>query len=67
MPFEPASRLHAIANLRPVLPPIEYGQIEFVLNLSCLYPTYKDAPWLWYEPRDVGRVPASGNHGTEPV
>jgi tetratricopeptide (TPR) repeat protein len=30
----------AIASLRPVLPPIEYGQIEFVLNLSCLYPTY---------------------------
>jgi tetratricopeptide (TPR) repeat protein len=30
----------AITSLRPVLPPIEYGQIEFVLNLSCLYPTY---------------------------
>ena len=30
----------AIASLRPALPPIEYGQIEFVLNLSCLYPTY---------------------------
>jgi tetratricopeptide (TPR) repeat protein/predicted Ser/Thr protein kinase len=30
----------AIASLRRVLPPIEYGQIEFVLNLSCLYPTY---------------------------
>jgi tetratricopeptide (TPR) repeat protein/predicted Ser/Thr protein kinase len=30
----------AIASLRPVLPPLEYGQIEFVLNLSCLYPTY---------------------------
>ena len=30
----------AITSLRSALPPIEYGQIEFVLNLSCLYPTY---------------------------
>jgi dienelactone hydrolase len=29
------------------------------------YPAPKDAPWLWYEPKDVGRVPASGNHGTD--
>ncbi len=30
----------AIASLQPVLPPLEYGQISFVANLSCLYPTY---------------------------
>jgi eukaryotic-like serine/threonine-protein kinase len=30
----------AITSLQPALPPIEYGQIEFVTNLSCLYPTY---------------------------
>jgi len=30
----------AINNLQPALPPIEYGQILFVANLSCLYPTY---------------------------
>jgi eukaryotic-like serine/threonine-protein kinase len=30
----------AITSLRFALPPIEFGQIEFVLNLSCLYPTY---------------------------
>jgi eukaryotic-like serine/threonine-protein kinase len=30
----------AITSLQPALPPIEYGQIEFVANLSCLYPTY---------------------------
>lgn len=29
------------------------------------YSASKDAPWLWYEPRDVGRVPPSGNHGTD--
>ena len=30
----------AIASLQPALPPIEYGQIGFIANLSCLYPTY---------------------------
>jgi len=24
-----------------------------------------EAPWLWYEPFDLGRVPASGGHGTD--
>ena len=30
----------AINLLQPALPPIEYGQIGFVANISCLYPTY---------------------------
>jgi serine/threonine protein kinase/tetratricopeptide (TPR) repeat protein len=30
----------AIASLQPAVSPIEYGQIFFVANLSCLYPTY---------------------------
>jgi serine/threonine protein kinase/tetratricopeptide (TPR) repeat protein len=30
----------ALNSLQPALPPIEYGQIWFVTNLSCLYPTY---------------------------
>jgi eukaryotic-like serine/threonine-protein kinase len=30
----------AIASLQPALLPIEYGQIAYVNNLSCLYPTY---------------------------
>jgi tetratricopeptide (TPR) repeat protein len=30
----------AIASLQPALPPIEYGEISFLVNLSCLYPTY---------------------------
>ena len=30
----------AINNLQNAFPPIEYGQILFVANLSCLYPTY---------------------------
>jgi eukaryotic-like serine/threonine-protein kinase len=30
----------AIASLQPAVPPIEYGVILFVANISCLYPTY---------------------------
>lgn len=30
----------AINSLQPASPPIEYGLIGFVANLSCLYPTY---------------------------
>jgi eukaryotic-like serine/threonine-protein kinase len=30
----------AIKTLQPALPPIEYGEIAFVTNLSCLYHTY---------------------------
>jgi eukaryotic-like serine/threonine-protein kinase len=30
----------AITKLQPALPPIEYGTIAFVVNTSCLYPTY---------------------------
>src|SRR5271163_539314 len=30
----------AINLLQPALPPIEFGQIPFVNNMSCLYPTY---------------------------
>jgi hypothetical protein len=30
----------AVPSLQPALPPIEYGLVQFVSNLSCLYPTY---------------------------
>jgi len=29
------------------------------------YVAEQEAPWLWYEPVDVGRVPARGGHGTD--
>jgi dienelactone hydrolase len=25
----------------------------------------EEAPWLWYEPFDIGKVPAKGGHGTD--
>jgi len=29
------------------------------------YSASKDAPWKWYEPFDIGKVPAMGGHGTD--
>jgi tetratricopeptide (TPR) repeat protein len=29
------------------------------------YSRSREAPWLWYEPVDIGRVPATGSHGTD--
>lgn len=29
------------------------------------YSAAQDAPWLWYEPFDIGKVPGTGNHGTD--
>jgi dienelactone hydrolase len=29
------------------------------------YSAADEAPWKWYEPIDVGRVPATGGHGTD--
>jgi dienelactone hydrolase len=29
------------------------------------YPAAHEAPWLWYEPFDVGKVPPTGGHGTD--
>lgn len=29
------------------------------------YSAAEDAPWLWYEPFGIGRVPATGGHGTD--
>ena len=29
------------------------------------YSAAREAPWLWYEPVDVGKVPAKGGHGTD--
>jgi pimeloyl-ACP methyl ester carboxylesterase len=29
------------------------------------YSAAQDAPWMWYEPFDIGKVPANGGHGTD--
>jgi len=52
-------------------PPIE--QAMQLLYASASSPSKKlvyyvepeEAPWLWYEPFDIGKVPAKGGHGTD--
>jgi pimeloyl-ACP methyl ester carboxylesterase len=29
------------------------------------YSAAEEAPWIWYEPFDIGKVPAKGGHGTD--
>ena len=29
------------------------------------YSATQEAPWLWFEPTDIGKVPAAGSHGTD--
>jgi len=29
------------------------------------YPAAEEAPWIWYEVFDIGKVPAKGGHGTD--
>jgi len=29
------------------------------------YSAAEEAPWIWYEPFDIGRVPSAGGHGTD--
>src|SRR5215471_18065467 len=38
--YERKNPSEAVNDLQPAAPPIEFGQIMFVINLSCLYPTY---------------------------
>jgi dienelactone hydrolase len=51
-------------------PTVEAMELAYI---SCANPGKKlvhysaadEAPWVWYEPNDVGKVPAKGGHGTD--
>jgi dienelactone hydrolase len=51
-------------------PTVEAMELTYVTHGTPMkrlvhYAAEREAPWLWYEPVDVGRVPASGEHGTD--
>jgi dienelactone hydrolase len=51
-------------------PTVEAMELTYVSHGTSMkrlvhYAAEREAPWLWYEPTDVGRVPASGEHGTD--
>lgn len=62
--------LFVVADEDEYPPTAEAMQLLYVTS-SCPgkklihYSAGKDAPWLWYEPVDIGRVPATGTHGTD--
>jgi dienelactone hydrolase len=42
----------------------EYPPTQPAMQLL-YYSAANEAPWLWYEPFDIGKVPAKGGHGTD--
>jgi dienelactone hydrolase len=68
-----ASRLPAIyvfSDDDEYPPTVEAMELTYVTHGTPMkrlvhYAAEREAPWLWYEPVDVGRVPASGGHGTD--
>lgn len=62
--------LFVVADLDEYPPIAEAMELLYVTASSpskkfVHYSAAEDAPWLWYEPFDIGRVPATGNHGTD--
>jgi len=51
-------------------PTVEAMELLYVISTNASkkfvhYSASQDAPWLWYEPIDIGKVAATGNHGTD--
>ena len=42
-----------------------YASSSSPLKRLIHYAAAAEAPWLWYEPFDIGKVPAKGSHGTD--
>lgn len=48
-------------------PTVEAMELLYLSSAKRLvhYVAAQEAPWLWYEPFDIGRVPPAGAHGTD--
>jgi tetratricopeptide (TPR) repeat protein len=62
--------LFVVADNDEYPPTVEAMELLYVTDASpskrlIRYAAEREAPWLWYEPTEVGRVPASGGHGTD--
>jgi dienelactone hydrolase len=62
--------LFAVADDDEYPPTVEAMELLYVTSSSpskkfVHYSGAEEAPWLWYEPVDVGKVPANGGHGTD--
>lgn len=62
--------LFVVADSDEYPPTVEAMELLYVTASSpskkfVHYSATHEAPWLWYEPFDIGRVPATGSHGTD--
>jgi dienelactone hydrolase len=62
--------LFVVADDDEYPPTVEAMELLYVADASpskrlIHYASEHEAPWLWYEPTEVGRVPATGGHGTD--
>jgi tetratricopeptide (TPR) repeat protein len=62
--------LFVVADDDEYPPTVEAMELLYITSTSpsrklIHYSRSHDAPWLWYEPFDIGRVPATGSHGTD--
>jgi dienelactone hydrolase len=51
----------------PTVPAMEWLYVSSGASYKKLvhYSQAKEAPWIWYEPYDIGTVPATNSHGTD--
>ena len=62
--------LYVVADADEYPPTVEAVELLYVTASSpsrklVHYAASQEAPWLWYEPVDVGKVKAAGAHGTD--
>jgi dienelactone hydrolase len=62
--------LFVVADADEYPPTVEAMELLYVTASSpkkklVHYVASREAPWLWYEPVDVGKVPPAGAHGTD--
>ncbi len=60
-----------VVDDRDEYPPTQEAMQLLYASASCPskklihYAAVEKAPWLWYEPFDIGKVPPTGRHGTD--
>jgi len=62
--------LYVVADDDEYPPTVEAMELTYATHATPMkklvhYAAEREAPWLWYEPLDVGRVAAHGGHGTD--
>ncbi|PYI90197.1 MAG: hypothetical protein DME97_18080 [Verrucomicrobia bacterium] len=62
--------LFVVADADEYAPIVEAMELLYITASSpgrkfVHYSASHEAPWLWYEPFDIGKVPANGGHGTD--